>query len=131
MTAELLDTDDTVHGDTLHEDTGNGTLAAARRRSAELEELVRQNPAAFRILSGDRPTGPLHLGHYFGTLRSRVQLAGRGVQLFVLIADYQVLTDRDHAEHLGDYVTGMVLDYLAIGIDPARATIFAHSAVRS
>ncbi len=52
-----------------------------------------------------------------------------GAELFVLVADYQVLTDRDSAEHLGDYVTGMVLDYLAIGVSPGRSVIFAHSAV--
>jgi tryptophanyl-tRNA synthetase len=82
-----------------------------------------------RILTGDRPTGPLHLGHYFGTLRNRVRLQDQGADLLVLIADYQVLTDRDTADRLAEYVYGQVLDYLAIGIDPARATIFAHSAV--
>ncbi len=82
-----------------------------------------------RILTGDRPTGALHLGHYFGTLRNRVRLQDLGAEVFVLVADYQVLTDRDTAEHLDEYVTGLVLDYLAIGIDPARSMIFAHSAV--
>jgi tryptophanyl-tRNA synthetase len=81
------------------------------------------------ILTGDRPTGPLHLGHYFGTLRNRVRLQDEGADVLVLIADYQVLTDRDAAEHLTEYVHGQVLDYLAIGIDPVRTTIFAHSAV--
>src|ERR1017187_5783333 len=82
-----------------------------------------------RVLTGDRPTGALHLGHYFGTLRNRVRLADLGAEVFVLVADYQVLTDRDTADHLDEYVTGLVLDYLAIGIDPARSVIFAHSAV--
>ena len=82
-----------------------------------------------RVLTGDRPTGPLHLGHYFGSLRNRVRLQDDGADVFVLVADYQVLTDRDTADHLSEYVYGLVLDYLAIGIDPARATIFAHSAV--
>src|SRR6202044_3240847 len=50
-------------------------------------------------------------------------------EVFVLIADYQVLTDRDTAEHLDEHVTGLLLDYLAIGLDPARSTIFTHSAV--
>ena len=115
MTADTLETND--------------TLTTAQRRSAELEELIRQDAAAFRILTGDRPTGPLHLGHYFATLQNRVRLQDLGAELFVVIADYQVLTDRDNAEHLGEYVMGMVLDYLSIGIDPARATIFAHSAI--
>src|SRR6202161_247660 len=101
----------------------------AQRRSAELEELIGRDAARFRILTGDRPTGPLHLGHYFGTLRNRVRLQDLGAEVFVLTADYQVLTDRDNAEHLDEYVTGLVLDYLAIGLDPARTVVFAHSAV--
>jgi tryptophanyl-tRNA synthetase len=82
-----------------------------------------------RVLTGDRPTGPLHAGHYFGSLRNRVRLQDEGAEVFVLIADYQVLTDRDTASRLDEYVIGLVCDYLAIGIEPARATIFAHSAV--
>lgn len=85
--------------------------------------------AAGRVLTGDRPTGPLHLGHYFGTLQNRVLLQDDGADVFVLVADYQVLTDRDTAERLGEHVMDLLLDYLAIGIDPARSTIFAHSAV--
>jgi len=106
-----------------------GTLAAALRRSAEIERLIAEAAAPFRILTGDRPTGYLHLGHYFGTLANRVRLQDAGAELIVLIADYQVLTDRDTASRLDEYVTGLVLDYLAIGIDPARSVIFAHSAV--
>ncbi|MFI7387798.1 tryptophan--tRNA ligase [Streptomyces sp. NPDC049813] len=102
---------------------------AARRRSAELEEQIHKEPGRFRVLTGDRPTGRLHLGHYFGTLHNRVRLQDLGVETFVLVADYQVLTDRDVAEHLTEYVEELVLDHLAIGIDPDRATIFAHSAV--
>jgi tryptophanyl-tRNA synthetase len=82
-----------------------------------------------RILTGDRPTGALHVGHYFGSLRNRVRLQDEGAEVLVLIADFQVLTDRDAAEHLGEYVYGLVIDYLAIGLDPAKTTIFAHSAV--
>jgi len=107
----------------------SGTLAAALRRSAEIEAALGEDPGSFRILTGDRPTGYLHLGHYFGTLRNRVRLQDAGAEVFVLVADYQVLTDRDSAERLDDYVLGLVLDYLAIGIDPARSVIFAHSAV--
>ena len=105
------------------------TLAVARSRSAELEQRIATSPGQFRVLTGDRPTGPLHLGHYFGTLQNRVRLQDQGVDLFVLIADYQVLTDRDVAERLTETVEGLVLDYLAVGIDPERATIFTHSAV--
>jgi tryptophanyl-tRNA synthetase len=106
-----------------------GTLAAALRRSAELEAMIGADAGEFRILTGDRPTGQLHLGHYFGTLRNRVRLQDAGAEVLVLVADYQVLTDRDTADHLDEYVLGLVLDYLAIGIDPGRSVIFAHSAV--
>src|SRR5580700_8123215 len=105
------------------------SISLAQRRSAELEELIDTDAGAFRILTGDRPTGLLHLGHYFGTLRNRVRLQDLGAEVFVLIADYQVLTDRDTAELLDEHVTGLLLDYLAIGLDPARTVVFAHSAV--
>ena len=107
----------------------SGSLASALRRSAEVERRIAKAPHSFRILTGDRPTGDLHLGHYFGTLRNRVRLQDAGAELFVLIADYQVLTDRDTAGALGEHVLSLVLDYLAIGVDPARSVIFAHSAV--
>ncbi|MYU08152.1 tryptophan--tRNA ligase [Streptomyces sp. SID8366] len=103
--------------------------SAARTRSAELERLIAEDPGKFRMLTGDRPTGRLHLGHYFGTLRNRVRLQNLGVELFVIIADYQVLTDRDVADDLQSYVDELVLDHLAIGVDPERSTIFTHSAV--
>ena len=107
----------------------SASLRAAQRRSAELEALIAADARRFRILTGDRPTGPLHLGHYFGTLASRVRLQQAGAQLLVLVADYQVLTDRDVADRHGERVEGLVADYLAAGIDPSAATIFAHSAV--
>lgn len=105
------------------------SLVAALRKSAELEALIAADPAQFTIATGDRPTGSLHLGHYFGTLTNRIRLERAGVQMFVLIADYQVLTDRDVADRLNERIYGLVADYLAAGIDPAAATIFAHSAV--
>ncbi len=107
----------------------SSTLIAAKRRSAELEEAVRADPASFRILTGDRPTGPLHIGHYFGTLENRVRLQRLGVELIVLVADYQAITDRDSPAHLPADVEGLVADYLAAGIDPDRAVIFTHSQV--
>ncbi|WP_152363886.1 tryptophan--tRNA ligase [Microlunatus speluncae] len=109
--------------------TGVLGTTAAQLRSAELEELITTDPGRFRILTGDRPTGQLHLGHYFGTLHNRVRLQDLGIETYVIIADYQVLTDRDVADHLSDYVEELTLDYLAIGIDPERSTIFTHSAV--
>ncbi|MDQ0795351.1 tryptophan--tRNA ligase [Streptomyces sp. B1I3] len=109
--------------------TAGPPVSPARRRSAELEQQLAEAPGRFRVLTGDRPTGALHLGHYFGTLHNRVRLQDLGVDVFVLIADYQVLTDRDVAERLTEYMEGLLLDYLAIGIDPARTTVFNHSAV--
>ncbi|MFJ9342246.1 tryptophan--tRNA ligase [Streptomyces sp. NPDC101733] len=94
-----------------------------------MEERLAVAPEEFRILTGDRPTGPLHLGHWFGTLRERVRLQDVGVETFVLVADYQVLTDRDVADRLEEHTRNLVLDYLAAGIDPQRATVFRHSAV--
>ena len=102
---------------------------AAQARSAVLEKLIVKDPGQFRVLTGDRPTGRLHLGHYFGTLHNRVRLQNLGVEMFVIIADYQVLTDRDVADNLTEHVEELVLDYLAIGVDPARSTIFTHSAI--
>ena len=81
------------------------------------------------MLTGDRPTGRLHLGHYFGTLKGRVELQNMGARTNVLIADYQVITDRDTTEHIQDNVYNMVMDYLACGIDPEKTIIFTHSAV--
>ncbi|MCX4846864.1 tryptophan--tRNA ligase [Streptomyces sp. NBC_00893] len=105
------------------------TTATVTATTAELEARIRQAPETFRVMTGDRPTGPLHLGHYFGTLHNRVRLQELGVDVFVIIADYQVLTDRDVADRLGAYMEGMLLDYLAVGIDPERSTVFNHSAV--
>jgi tryptophanyl-tRNA synthetase len=82
-----------------------------------------------RVLTGDRPTGRLHLGHLLGTLENRVRLQAKGLELFVLVADYQTITDRDSPASLPDDVDELVADYLAVGIDPERATIFAHSLV--
>ena len=92
---------------------------------------LRSERAAFppRVLTGDRPTGRLHLGHLFGTLQNRVRLQDEGVELIVLVADYQTITDRDSPASLPEDVEELVADYLAVGIDPARATIFAHSLV--
>ena len=73
-----------------------------------------------RILTGDRPTGALHLGHYFGTLANRVRLQREGYELFVVVADYQVITDRDHPGDLSATITELVRDYLAVGMHVRR-----------
>jgi tryptophanyl-tRNA synthetase len=105
------------------------TMAAGAARSAEIEAELRRSPRSFRVLTGDRPTGPLHLGHYFGTLQNRVRLQDLGADVLVLVADYQVITDRDTSAGLGAQVLGLVADNLAAGLDPCRATVFAHSQV--
>ena len=92
-------------------------------------EAVAGLPVTGRVLTGDRPTGGLHLGHYFGTLANRVRLQRQGCELFVVVADYQVITDRDRPVSLPELRTSMVLDYLACGIDADASVIFAHSAV--
>lgn len=115
--------------DQLDNSTNHASLERAEARSVELEEAIDQDPSRFRILSGDRPTGKLHLGHYFGTLKNRVELQNRGVETWVLVADYQVITDRDAVGPLRERVLGLVADYLAVGIDPKRSIIFNHSAV--
>jgi tryptophanyl-tRNA synthetase len=111
--------------------TTTSSALASQRRSADLETAIGANPGAFRILTGDRPTGALHIGHYFGTLANRVRLQDAGVELMVLIPDYQALTDRTATPQLRENVFGLVADYLAMGIDPARSTIFAHSQVEA
>lgn len=98
-------------------------------RSAEIERKIAVDPSGFRILTGDRPTGRLHIGHYFGSLQNRVRLQNLGVESFLLIADYQVIYDRDGVGELKDNVLNCLADYLAIGIDPAKTTIFAHSSI--
>ena len=111
----------------------SATYPAALERSAVLDSLLDDSasadPQRFRMLTGDRPTGPLHIGHYLASLRNRVRLQAKGVETFVVIADYQVITDRDSVGDLGANVYGLVLDYLAAGLDPERTTIFTHSAV--
>ncbi|MHB1511473.1 MAG: tryptophan--tRNA ligase [Acidimicrobiales bacterium] len=105
--------------------------AAAAERSARLERAVEESPGAFRVLTGDRPTGPLHVGHLFGTLANRVRLQNLGVEVLVLVADYQTITDRDAPDTLPGDVLSQVADYLAVGIDPDRSTIFAHSQIEA
>lgn len=81
------------------------------------------------VLTGDRPTGPLHLGHYLGSLKSRVELQDKYKQ-YVMIADLQALTDYfDQPEMVHQNVLQVCLDYLAVGIDPQKTTIFIQSLI--
>src|SRR6204780_4652305 len=82
-----------------------------------------------RILTGDRPTGPLHLGHYVGSLQNRVRLQDE-YDTFVLIADVQALTDNfEHPEKLAENIYQVALDYLAAGLDPEKVKIVVQSMV--
>jgi tryptophanyl-tRNA synthetase len=71
------------------------SFEATAVRSNALAQQVASSPEQFRVLTGERPTGPLHLGHYFGSITQRVELQRAGVETLLVIADYQVITDRD------------------------------------
>ena len=105
------------------------TFLASKNRSDEIRADLAVHPEKYTMLTGDRPTGRLHLGHYFGSILHRVEYQNMGINCYVLIADYQVITDRDTTEHIQDNVYNMVLDYMAAGIDPEKTPIFTHSAV--
>lgn len=124
----LASTDDAA-GDDLAQSTSDASLRRTEARSAEIEAQIARDPSGFRVMTGDRPTGNLHIGHYFGSLASRVRIQDAGVETFILIADYQVITDRDGTGPIHERVLSMLADYLAIGLDPSRTTIYAHSAV--
>ncbi len=109
--------------------TTEGSLRRSQARSAEIEQDLAVNPQRYRMLTGDRPTGRLHIGHYFGSLANRVRLQNLGIETMVIIADYQVIYDRDSVGEIKDNVFSLVTDYLAAGIDPAKATIFTHSSL--
>ena len=84
------------------------------------------------ILTGDRPTGKLHIGHYVGSLRRRVELQNSGEfdKIFIMIADAQALTDNaDNPEKVRQNIIEVALDYLACGLDPAKSTLFIQSQV--
>ena len=84
------------------------------------------------ILTGDRPTGRLHVGHYVGSLKRRVELQNSGAydRIFIMIADAQALTDNaEHPEKVRQNIIEVALDYLACGLDPAKSTLFIQSQI--
>jgi tryptophanyl-tRNA synthetase len=86
-----------------------------------------------RVLTGDRPTGRMHLGHYVGTLKNRVRLQDE-YDCYFLVADLHMLTTKPQKEYIGALpgnIKEMVLDYLSVGIDPERSTIYLQSAVHA
>ncbi len=84
-----------------------------------------------RILTGDRPTGRLHIGHYFGSLKKRVEMQNSGLyDPYILVADVQALTDNfNNPDKVRKNVREVVMDYLAVGIDPEKSTIFIQSMI--
>lgn len=110
-------------------DLTSDTFLASKKISDEIKADLAVHPEKYTMLTGDRPTGRLHMGHYFGTIRERVALQNAGVITRIIIADYQVITDRDTTANIADNVHNMVIDYLACGIDPEKTIIFTHSAV--
>ena len=76
-------------GEQLASSTSDASLQRTLARSAEIEREIATDPSGFRIMTGDRPTGNLHLGHYFGSLANRVRLQDAGVDTLILIADYR------------------------------------------
>lgn len=84
------------------------------------------------ILTGDRPTGRLHLGHYVGSLRRRVALQNSGEyeKVLIMIADAQAMTDNfDNPEKVRQNIIEVALDYLSVGLDPSRSTLFIQSQI--
>ena len=84
-----------------------------------------------RILTGDRPTGKLHIGHYFGSLKKRVEMQNSGeYDMYILIADVQALTDNfNNPEKVRKNVREVAIDYLSVGIDPSKTTIYIQSMI--
>ena len=103
------------------------SFLASKKRSDEIRADFAVHPEKYTMLTGDRPTGRLHLGHYFGTIKERVALQDMGITTRIVIADYQVITDRDTTANIADNVRNMVIDYMACGIDPEKTIIFTHS----
>ena len=105
------------------------SFTATAARMPQLLADIAADPGSYRVLTGERPTGALHLGHYVGTIAERVRLQDSGVPTMVILADYQVITDREGTGSIRENVLEAVRDYLAAGIDPSRTTIFTHSAI--
>ena len=84
------------------------------------------------ILTGDRPTGKLHMGHYVGSLKRRVELQNSGEfdDIYIMIADAQALTDNfDNPEKVRQNIIEVALDYLSVGLDPAKSNLFIQSQI--
>ena len=129
MSEDTVPTELDDSGEALATATSEASLHRTEERSRAIEAQIASDPSGFRMLTGDRPTGHLHIGHFFGSLQNRVRLQNAGVDTLVLIADYQVIADRDGTGPITERVMSLLTDYLSIGIDPGKTTIFTHSAV--
>jgi tryptophanyl-tRNA synthetase len=107
------------------------SFEAAQAKSREIEADLLVHPERYRVLTGDRPTGRLHIGHLWGSHQNRVRLQNLGVTSYFVIADYQVLTDHDVFQNIAEFEKELVLDYLSVGIrpEPGKTIIFPHSHV--
>ena len=108
------------------------TFLRAKALSDRIWDSLSTDASKYRMLTGDRPTGPLHIGHYFGSLANRIKLQAMGIDSFIVIADYQVLTDRDDVGQIQRHVHDLILDYAAVGLNPfehQNTTVFCHSQI--
>ena len=108
------------------------TFLSQKKMSDELKLEIDKEPRKFTMLTGDRPTGRLHLGHFVGSLRRRVELQNSGEfeRIYIMIADAQALTDNaDNPEKVRQNIIEVALDYLSVGLDPMKSTLFIQSQV--
>lgn len=105
------------------------TLEKSLEISNKIKEDIKINPQKYRVLTGERPTGNLHIGHYFGSLKNRLELQRQGVELFILVANQQVLTDHDSFDKISQLTKELVIDNMSIGLDfdNDKNFIFPHS----
>lgn len=105
------------------------TYLASIKRSKKIETDLLSNPQNYKILTGERPTGKLHIGHLFGSINERVRFQKLGVRTSIVIADYQVITDRNELGDVVNNVYDIVIDNIAAGLDPENSTFFCHSQI--
>lgn len=105
------------------------TFEKSLEKSNIVQEDINNNPQKYRVLTGERPTGNLHLGHYFGSLLNRLELQKKGVELFILIANQQVLTDHESFDKISQFTKELVIDNVSVGLDfdNEKNFIFPHS----
>lgn len=108
--------------------TSPRTRKLAAQGESPGSNLALSGPRRRRVLTGDRPTGPLHLGHYVGTLKSRLELQDQA-EVFVIVADYHTLTRGLDTKNLKENTRELLLDYLAVGLDPEKTTVYRQSDV--